>query len=78
MWYYLLIILPVAVVLWLLYEWMEHFMVEYNTNICWYIFEHLLIFQTRFQAEILGLQDLRDLTSSGQHSLCLELLLDMC
>lgn len=33
MWWYLLVILPVAIVLWLLYEWMEHSMVQYNTTI---------------------------------------------
>lgn len=33
MWCYLLVILPVAVVLWLLYEWMEHSLVQYNTTV---------------------------------------------
>ena len=32
MWWYLLVILPLAVVLWLLYEWMEHSMVQYNAT----------------------------------------------
>jgi len=33
MWWYFLVILPVAVVLWLLYEWMEHSLVQYDTTI---------------------------------------------
>ena len=33
MWWILLVVLPVAIVLWLLYEWMEHFMVQYSTTI---------------------------------------------
>lgn len=32
MWWILLVILPVAVVLWLLYEWMEHSLVQYNST----------------------------------------------
>jgi predicted MPP superfamily phosphohydrolase len=36
MWWILLVLLPVAVVLWLLYEWMEHSMVQYNTTIVEY------------------------------------------
>ena len=32
MWWYLLIIMPAAIVLWLLYEWLEHSMVQYNTT----------------------------------------------
>lgn len=33
MWWYLLILVPVAVVLWLLYEWMEHTLVQYKTTV---------------------------------------------
>ena len=33
MWWYLLVVLPVAVVLWLLYEWMQHSMVQYNSTV---------------------------------------------
>ncbi len=33
MWWYFLVLLPVAIVLWLLYEWMEHSMVQYNTTV---------------------------------------------
>ena len=32
MWWILLVLLPVAIVLWLLYEWMEHSMVQYNST----------------------------------------------
>ena len=32
MWWYFLLILPVAVVLWLLYEWLEHTWIQYNTT----------------------------------------------
>ena len=32
MWWYLLIMLPVAIILWLLYEWLEHSIVQYNTT----------------------------------------------
>lgn len=33
MWWILLVFLPVAVLLWLLYEWMEHSLVQYNSTI---------------------------------------------
>jgi len=33
MWWYWLLLLPVAVILWLLYEWMEHAWVQYNSTI---------------------------------------------
>lgn len=32
MWWILLVLLPVAVVLWMLYEWMEHSLVQYNST----------------------------------------------
>lgn len=32
MWWYLILLLPVAVVLWLLYEWVEHQWVKYSTT----------------------------------------------
>ncbi len=32
MWWYLLILLPVAMVLWLLYEWYEHSVIQYTTT----------------------------------------------
>ena len=32
MWWYLLIVLPIAVILWLSYEWWEHSAVQYNTT----------------------------------------------
>lgn len=33
MWWYVAVLLPVAVILWLLYEWYEHRAVEYNTTV---------------------------------------------
>lgn len=32
MWWYLLVLVPVAVVLWLFYEWLEHTLVQYKTT----------------------------------------------
>lgn len=32
MWWYFLLLLPVAVVIWLVYEWMEHTLIEYNST----------------------------------------------
>ncbi len=32
MWWYLLLLFPLAVVVWLLYEWMEHTMIQYNST----------------------------------------------
>ena len=33
MWWYLLFLIPLAVILWLLYEWMEHALVQYNSTV---------------------------------------------